>query len=97
MNISQGLSWIKVLKARHDELVSLRNENSASTRRLFGENKEIDKTPVYSVQALDAKVCELAKEIRKLDEGIKETNATTSIIGYTKNEDVLDIDFGVKE
>ena len=95
LNISQGLTWIKTLKSRHEELVTLRNENSASTRRLFGENKEIEKTPVYSIQALDAKICGVAREIRNLDELIKETNASTQIVGYEKDEGVLDIDFGV--
>lgn len=89
MNISQGLSWIKTLKARHDELVSLRNENSSSTRRLFGENKEIEKTPVYSVKHLDKLITAISREVRKLDEQIKETNATTTIVGYEKNEEVL--------
>ena len=89
MTISQGLNWIKTLKSRHEELVTLRNENSASTRRLFGEHKEIEKTPVYDVKHLDVLVTSLAREIRKIDEAIKETNVSTQIADYQKNEDVL--------
>ena len=39
MTIDEGLRWAKTLKARHSELVSLRNENSKETSRYFGDRE----------------------------------------------------------
>lgn len=89
MTISQGLGWMKVLKQRHQELVSLRNENSQKIDRLFGEQKVITKEPVYDVKKLDKMVNRVAMEIRKLDDSIKETNARTKIEAYEKDEAAL--------
>ncbi len=89
MTISQGLSWMKTLKQRHQELVDLRNENSHKTDRLFGEQKVITHEPVHDVKKLDKMVNHVAMEIRKLDESIKEPNATTAIKDYEKNAVVL--------
>ncbi len=89
MTISQGLSWMKALKQRHQELVGLRNENSQKTDRLFGEQKVITHKPVYDVKKLDKMVNRVAMEVRKLDESIKETNAKTPIEKYEKDETVF--------
>lgn len=90
MNISQALGWMKTLKERHRELIELRNENSKRSTRFLDSGKEIKDEPTYAVQKLDAKVVLVAKEIRLLDQAIKDTNATTEVKGYSKNEDVLD-------
>jgi len=88
--LNQGLSWMKTLKSRHSELVALRNENSSKESRVYGSKESVDlKTPEYSVKHLDKLVNQVAKEIRKLDDAIKQTNAVTTVIGYEKNEDVL--------
>ena len=77
---------MKSLKARHSELVTLRNENSKESSRFFGDREvKIDK-PVYDVKNLDKLINGVAKEVRTLDEAIKNTNTKTEIIGYTKNE-----------
>ena len=89
MTIDEGLRWMKTLKARHSELVSLRNENSKSSSRYFGDREVKVEQPVYDVKALDKVINVVAKEIRKLDEAIKSTNATTAIKDYTKDEAAL--------
>ena len=45
--------------------------------------------PVYDIKILDKTVNQVAKEIRKLDEAIKKTNAVTTIVDYTKDEAAL--------
>jgi ATP:corrinoid adenosyltransferase len=89
MNLSQALRWLKTLKDRHQELLTLRNENSKREKRLWGDNKDIVTEPTYDVKVVDNLITKLAIEIRKLDEAIKETNAETTLIGYEKDEDVL--------
>ena len=89
MTISQGLNWLKTLKARHQELIQLRNQNSSRSERLFGESQTVKTEPVYDVKQLDKLINRLAMEIRKLDEAIKEMNAKTSVDGYNKDEAVL--------
>lgn len=89
MTISQGLGWMKTLRERHQELVSLRNQNSHSSERLFGDAKTVIITPTYDVKQLDKLVNGVAMEIRKLDEALKEANATLTIPGYEKNPAVL--------
>jgi len=89
MTIDEGLRWMKTLRARHSELVSLRNENSKESSRYFGDREvKIDK-PVYDVKALDKIINQVAKEVRKLDEAIKFTNTKTDILDYTKDESAL--------
>ena len=89
ISINAGLSWAKTLKERHKELEGLRNENSKKSTRLFGESKEIVTDPLYNCKALDKLISTLAREIRKLDDAIKDTNAKTDIQGYEKDEAVL--------
>lgn len=91
ITINEALTWVKTLRERHGELVGLRNENSAAVTRRFGVggDKETTKTPVYDVKALDKLVTRVAREIQKLELAIKVTNATTAVVGYEKNEDVL--------
>jgi hypothetical protein len=89
MTISQALSWMKTLNTRHTELVALRNQNSVRQERLFGESQTVKTEPVYDVKKLDKLVSSLAREVRKLDEAIKTTNATVEVAGYTKDEAVL--------
>lgn len=92
ITISEGLSWAKTLKARHDELVSLRNENGFHERIFFrGANadKTTEKTPVYDIKKLDALVTQVAKEMRLLDAALKKTNATVNVVGYDQNDAVL--------
>ena len=91
ITINEGLAWMKTLRARHAELVALRDSNADRQRRFYGADagKEIVKEPVYDVKALDKLVAGVAKEIRLLDAAIKRTNAVTPIAGYTQNEDAL--------
>ena len=89
MTISQALSWKKTLQERHTELLQLRNENSSRRERLFGEQQTVKQEPVYSVKLLDKLITGLAKEVRMVDEAIKNSNATLQVIGYERNEDVL--------
>lgn len=91
ITINEGLTWLKTLRERHGELVGLRNENSAAITRRFGVggDKETTKTPVYDVKVLDKLVTQVAREINKLEQAIKVTNATTSVVGYAKDDKVL--------
>ena len=91
VTISEAMGWMKTLRERHAELVALRNENSKKETRFYGQNvdKERIVEPVYDVKHLDAMVTTVAREIRKLDEGIKKTNAVVFVEGYEKNEAVL--------
>jgi len=91
ITINEALTWLKTLRERHTELVQLRNENSATTRRHFGVggDKETVREPVYDVKALDKLVTRVAREVQQLEQAIKVTNATTKVIGYTKDDAVL--------
>ena len=90
ISISEGLSWMKTLKARHKELCDLRNEHSVRETRLYGQkDREVIKKELYDVVALDGLITTLAKEIRLLDMQIKRQNASTILSSYTMNEDVL--------
>ena len=91
ITLNEGLAWMKVLRQRHAELVTLRDRNSESERRFFCSNaaKEVLKAPTYDVKALDKLISGVAKEIRILDAAIKRTNAVTEILGYTQDEAAL--------
>lgn len=92
ITISEGLTWLKMLRERHAELVGLRNENSHNTRRHYGVggDKEVTTEPTYDVKALDRMVTRVQREQRKLETAIKNANAITKIPGYDVNlEDVL--------
>lgn len=91
ITINEGLTWLKTLRERHAELVGLRNENSSAVTRRYGVggDKDVTKTPVYDVKALDKLVTGVAREINKLEQAIKVTNATTQVVGYVKDEAVL--------
>lgn len=89
--INEALTWMKTLKARHKELVDLRNDNAASTTRRWGVGGDTKETkqPVYDVKELDKMVTKLAREIRLLDQAIKNANAVARLVNYQINEDVL--------
>jgi hypothetical protein len=91
VSVSEALGLLKSLKERHAELKSLRDSNSTNERRYMGlgGDKTVDKTPIYSVTKLDRTVNRLAQEIRKIDQAIKTSNATTMLASYDWNEDVL--------
>lgn len=73
MTISEALGYIKSLRARHSELINLRNENAKSTKTYFGEKSEFT-TPIYNVKNVDRILNKIAAEIRKLDLAIKSAN-----------------------
>jgi hypothetical protein len=91
ITINEALTWLKTLRERHTELVGLRNENSATITRRYGVggDKETTREPTYSVKDLDRLVTQLAREIQKLEQGIKNTNALTQVIGYERDDAVL--------
>jgi hypothetical protein len=91
ITINEGLTWLKTLRERHAELISLRNENSAVSRRYIGAHgdKEIVREPTYEVKGLDKLVTRVAREIQMLEQAIKVTNATTAIAAYEKDDAVL--------
>jgi len=90
MTISEGLGWLKVLRERHRELLSLRDQNSYRETRRLGSNaeKEVTIEPTYDVKELDRIIAKTAQEIRHLDEAIKKTNAITNVEGYEKDESI---------
>lgn len=91
ITLSVAMSWRKTLQDRHTELVSLRNQNSVQETRYYGANVDKERViePRYDVVALDNLITEVAKEVRKLDEAIKNTNMATEVLGYSRNDDVL--------
>ena len=91
VTISEALGWMKTLRERHAELLSLRNQNASRELRYHPTNSDKDtvKEPVYDIKALDAQVSILAREIRKLDMAIKHANATLHLPDYEMNEEVL--------
>jgi hypothetical protein len=92
MTINEALVHLKILKQRHGELVSLRNDNANTERRYYGSggDKEVVKEPTYDVKKVDLRVVNLTKEMRKLELAIKGTNATTQVQNYSADETVLD-------
>jgi hypothetical protein len=89
MSIDEGLRWLGTLKVRHNELINLRNSNAREDRHFYGEKEIKVSQALYDVKALDKLVNQVAKEIRRLDESIKKTNAITNLVGFEKNEDIL--------
>lgn len=87
-SISECLGWLKTLKARHAELITLRNQNSAEVTVDYG-GKTTTKTLMYDAKDLDKKIAVLAREIRLCDTAIKQTNATTVVKEYELDDDVL--------
>lgn len=90
MTINEGLRWQATLKARHKELVNLRDENARRERRFYGSDagREVVKEPVYDVVKLDGLITRIARAIDKLDEAIKSANAVTPI-AFEYDESVL--------
>ena len=91
ITVNEALAWMKTLRARHGELVSLRDQNSAKEKRYFGAHadKEIEKTPTYDVKALDRLIGAVARDMRRLDAAIKKSNAVTILADYDQDENVL--------
>jgi hypothetical protein len=91
ITINEALGWRKILAERHQELVGLRNENSAVVVRRYGVggDKETERKPTYDVRVLDKMITRVAREVQKLEQAIKVTNATTTVVAYEKDEDVL--------
>lgn len=90
VTINEGLVWMKTLRERQVELVSLRNENSNVKTRHYGMADNTTETkPTYDVKVLDKMITTVAKEIRLLDQAIKRTNASAEIMGYDQNDDAL--------
>ena len=91
ITINEGLAWMKTLKARQGELISLRDQNSERHRRYLGANadKEVVREPLYDPKHLDKMIGAVAREIRILDAALKKTNAVTEILGYSQDEAAL--------
>jgi hypothetical protein len=91
LTINEALSVKKMLVERHNELVSLRNENSAvrtSYRGMKGDTPETV-VPVYDIVAMDTIISNLSREMRKLDMAIKATNAVTPVKDYEYDDSIL--------
>lgn len=88
ITISESLGWLKTLKARHAELVALRNANAAEVSVDY-QGKQTTRTPLYDAKDLDKKVAVLAREIRLCDAAVKATNAQTLVKDYVMDDDVL--------
>jgi hypothetical protein len=90
INISQAINWKKTLEARRNELVNLRDQNSASTTRFLGVSaKEVKNDVLYDVKALDKLITKLSTEIRKVDDAIKHANMTYMLPDYEQDDVVL--------
>lgn len=90
ITLNEGLAWLKTLRKRHEELITLRDGNANRERRFYGAtDREFIKEPVYDVKALDRTITRIAREIRLLDQALKATNAKTPIAGYQQDDAVL--------
>lgn len=91
ITLNEGLAWLKTLKKRHEELITLRNGNAHRERRFYGAaaDKELVREPVYDVRSLDKAVTRVAREMRLLDQAMKATNAKTMVDGYDQDDAVL--------
>lgn len=87
-SISVCLGWLKTLKARHAELVVMRNANAAEVTVDY-QGKTTTRTPTYNVKELDKHIALLAREIRLCDTAIKATNAATEVKDYLLDDDLL--------
>jgi len=90
ITLNEGLAWLKTLKKRHEELITLRNDNAHRERRFYGSaaDRELVKEPVYDVKVLDKAVARVAREIRLLEQAMKAANAKTVIDGYDQDDAV---------
>lgn len=86
--ISECLGWLKTLKARHAELIQLRNTNSAEIAVDY-QGKQTVRKPMYDPKALDRQIAVLAREIRLCDTAIKTTNGQTLVKDYVLDDEVL--------
>jgi hypothetical protein len=91
ITLNEGLAWLKTLKKRHEELITLRDGNTHRERRFYGASadKEIVNEPVYDVKALDRSVTRVAREIRLLEQALKATNAKTVVEAYDQDDAAL--------
>lgn len=89
--ISEGLSWLKILQKRQQELIGLRDGNANLRYAIaFGTRDTQEKIePVYDAKDLDKRVTLLAREIRLCDTAIKRMNARVTLEGYEMDDDVL--------
>lgn len=93
ITVSEGIGLLKTLNQRHAELKALRDENAYRERRMFGVggDKEVIKEPVYNVKKLDQTTNQIALQIRKLDNAIKQSNATTQLYNFDWDDAVLGV------
>jgi hypothetical protein len=91
LTISEAITTQKTLKARHAELVQLRNSNSENETRFYGNDaqRQVEKKVLYDVKKLDKLVTSVAKEIRLLDVALKSANAKTIVKGYEWDDSKL--------
>lgn len=91
VTISQLLGIQQTVKSRKNELVQLRNQNGASETTHWGANadKPVTKEPVYDAIALDSLIDKLYQEERKINDALKNANATITVPGYEWNDQVL--------
>jgi hypothetical protein len=90
ITVSEALGTLKLLAKRHNELVTLRDQNSASTTQYYGANADKMRVtePKYDVKALDKLVTQVAREQRLLEQAIKRSNATI-VLDYEWDDVVL--------
>ena len=88
ITISEGLGWLKTLRARHAELIQLRNANGSKVTVDYN-NRQSTTVPEYDAVKLDEMIAALARDIRLCETGIKRTNAKTHIEGYDYNDAIL--------
>ena len=90
ITLNEALGWMKTLKARHAELVQLRNQNAQTRHVLYAAGQPVEKVePLYDLKKIDKLIANVAKEIRLLDMAIKRTNAITQIAGYEQEDSIL--------
>ncbi len=91
ISISVALGWRKTLLERHNELTGLRNQNAVLETRYYGANVDKQRIiePLYDAVALDNLISKMGREIRVLDEAVKQTNQVTKVLDYERDDSVL--------
>lgn len=91
VTISQLLGIQQTVKSRLNDLIHLRDTNASVKETRCGANadKPIISWPTYNMIGLEKIIGKLYREQRRIDEALKNANATTTVPNYEWNDEVL--------
>lgn len=77
--VNEVLILMKAIRARLNELQSLRSQVSTRDTHFYGDQSKNIKEPQYDVKLVDKKIVELANFLLLADSAIKNSNAVTHV------------------